>query len=54
MEFFRNFFNDDDKLIGLCAFRKKKPMDLCFEFETKFGAAKIFYDKKARENFFMI
>ncbi len=54
MEFFKNFFNDDDKLIGLCAFQKKKPMKLCFEFETKSGTTKIFYDPKAGKNFFAI
>ena len=53
MEFFRNFYKDDDKIIGLCAFRKRKPAASNFEFERKFGASKLIYEPKMRANMFL-
>lgn len=53
MEFFKNFYREDDKIIGLCAFKKKKASISNFDFERKFGATKLVYDTKMRANMFL-
>jgi hypothetical protein len=55
MEFFKNFYKDDDKIIGLCAFKKQRyRSDLGFSFEPKFGATKLLYEPKFKPNMFMV
>jgi hypothetical protein len=53
MEFFKNFYREDDKIIGLCAFKKRKLLNIGNEFEYKFGATKFLYEPKQKTNFFM-
>ena len=54
MEFFKNFFREDDRVVGLCAFKKRKTQNLGNEFEFKFGATKLLYEPKFKYNFFVI
>ena len=54
MEFFKNFYKDDDKIVGLCAFKKKRPFNIGYEFEPKFGASKFSFEPKLKTNFFMV
>ena len=54
MDFFKNFFREDDRVVGLCAFKKKQYKSIGKEFESKFGATKLLYEPKAKYNFFMI
>ena len=54
MEFFKNFFREDDRVVGLCALKKKNSQDINREFEPKFGAIKFVYDPKIKYNFFMV
>lgn len=53
MEFFKNFYRDDDKIVGLCAFKKKKSQISNREFERKFGATKLIYEPQMRANMFL-
>ena len=54
MEFFKNFFREDDRVVGLCAFKKKQRVSLSDEFVQKFGATKLLYEPKVKYTFFMI
>ena len=54
MEFFKNFFREDDRVVGLCAFKKKQYSDTGNEFAAKFNATKLLYEPKVKYNFFMI
>ncbi len=54
MEFFKNFFNDDKQVIGLCAFKKQQE-DICsFKFEPKIKATKFIYETNTSKNFFVL
>jgi hypothetical protein len=53
MEFFKNFCKDDDKLIGLCSFKKKKFTAQKNGYEPHFGATKLVYEPKMRANMFL-
>ena len=52
MEFFKNFYKDDDKIIGLCAFKKKKVHSAKTDKGFDFGALKLVYEPKAQSNMF--
>ena len=54
MEFFKNFFREDDKVVGLCSLKRKSYRNFGTEFEPKFGATKLVYEPKIKYNFFMI
>ena len=52
MEFFKNFYKDDDKIIGLCAFKKKKNITHKSDTGFNFGALKLVYEPKVQPNMF--
>ncbi len=52
MEFFKNFCKDDDKIIGLCAFKKKKCNGSKTDRGYDFGALKLVYEPKIQPNVF--
>lgn len=54
MEFFKNFYKEDDKVIGLCSLKKKGKVSQGFKFEQSFSAAKLLYEPKLKTNFFMV
>ncbi len=55
MEFFKNFYKDDDKIIGLCAFKKRQfHSGIGFGYEPKFGETKLLYEPKFKPNMFMV
>lgn len=51
MEFFKNLFKDDEKIIGLCSF-KKKPSKI-YSFEPKFNAIELIYSTNTKNNFLL-
>ena len=46
MEFLKNFFSDDNQVVGLCAFKNKKEKIYSFHFEPKpsFKATRFVYE----------
>ena len=52
MELLKNFFKDDEKIIGLCAF-KKQPQKV-YSYEPKFNATKLVYCTNTKNNFFLL
>ncbi len=51
MDFIKKLFNDDDKVIGLCSF-KKKPL-VIHSFNTEFGSDEILFGTNIRNNFLL-
>ncbi len=51
MELLKRLFRDDDKVIGLCAFKKKERKQL--SFTPQFSATKLVYGTKYNNNFFV-
>lgn len=51
MELLKRLFRDDDKVIGLCAFKKreKKPLS----FTPQFSSTRLVYGTKYNKNFFV-
>ncbi len=56
MDFFKNFFNDDEQVVGLCPFKKQQENNfrIRFEFEPKFKPAHFVYDTNTAKNFFLL
>jgi len=48
MDFFKNFYKDDDKIIGLCAFKRKKLGPSRRDNCSNFGALKLVYEPKTQ------
>lgn len=55
MKFLKNFFSDDDQVIGLCAFKEKKEKiyPFQFNFEPKFKATRFIYETNTSNNYFL-
>jgi len=54
MEFFKDFFNDDKQIVGLCAFKKQQ--DECFQFtfqQQKPKTTRFLYETNTSQNFFL-
>ena len=51
MEFFKNFYKED-KIVGLCAFKKKQPMNFKFTASDKYGTVSFFGDAHFTPNMF--
>lgn len=51
MEFIKNLFNDEKKVIGLCAFRKKAQK--IYSFAPKTDAIELFYSTNIKNNFLL-
>ena len=54
MGFFKNFCNDDDKIIGLCSLKKRNAVSSGFKFEPKFNAVRLLYEPKINTNTFFV
>lgn len=52
MELLKKFFKEEEKVIGLCAF-KKQPQKT-YSFEAKFNATKLSYCTNTKNNFFLL
>ncbi len=52
MELLKKLFKDDEKVIGLCAF-KKQPQKV-YSYEPKFKATKLCYCTNTKNNFFLL
>lgn len=51
MELFKKFFKDEDRIIGLCGFKKVKQAEV---FIPKFDATKSIYTPNYKNNFFLL
>ncbi len=51
MEFLKRIFKDDDKVIGLCSFRKKTQK--VYAYTPKFTNTTLFYSTNTKNNFFL-
>lgn len=51
MEFIKKLFKEDDKVIGLCSFRKKTPK--IHTYTTEFSSVKLFYATNTKNNFLL-
>lgn len=54
MEFFKNFFNDDKQVVGLCAFKKREQENFSFKFEPKINPKSFLYQTNTSKNFFVL
>ncbi len=53
MELLKKFFKDDEKIVGLCAFRKKSETKT-YSFEHNFKATRLVYCTNTKNNFFLL
>ncbi len=51
MEFIKKLFKDDDKVIGLCSFKKKAQKN--YAFTPQFSNATLFYSTNTKNNFLL-
>ncbi|CCY63458.1 unknown [Clostridium sp. CAG:967] len=51
MDFIKKLFKDDDKVIGLCSFKKKQSK--IYTFSPQFNAAKLIYSTNTKNNFLL-
>ena len=51
MELLKKLFKDDEKVIGLCAFKKKQTKKI--SFTPQFTATRLVYGTKYNKNFFV-
>lgn len=52
MELLKKLFKDDEKIIGLCAFRKRP--EKMYNFEPQFKATRLVYCTNTKNNFFLL
>ncbi len=53
MELFKKLFKDEDKIIGLCGFKKENEEQLSV-FVPKFNPSKPIYNVNYQKNFFLM
>ena len=53
MELLKKLFRDDDKIVGLCAFRKKTEEKI-YSFDAQFKATRLIYTTNTKNNFFLL
>lgn len=51
MEFLKKLFKDDDKVIGLCSFKKKAQK--VYTFTPQFSTTKLIYSTNTKNNFLL-
>ena len=51
MEFLKKIFNDDEKVIGLCSFKKKASKT--YSYTPTFSATKLVYGTNTKINFLL-
>lgn len=52
MELLKKLFKDDEKIIGLCAFKKKEQKK--YSFTPQFSATKLVYNTNYDKNLFVL
>lgn len=52
MEFIKNLFKDDEKIIGLCGFRKTAPQTFTFKSKCS-NTFELFYSTNTKNNFLL-
>ncbi|MBS6603401.1 MAG: hypothetical protein KH301_06560 [Brachyspira sp.] len=52
MELLKKLFKEEEKVIGLCAF-KKQPQKV-YSYDPKFNATKLYYSTNTKNNFFLL
>ena len=53
MDFIKNLFKDDEKIIGLCGFKNAKDSELSV-YIPKFNPSKPIYNFNYEKNFFLM
>ncbi len=53
MKFLKKFFDDENRIIGLCGFKSEKEYELK-AFVPKFNPAKQIYNTNYQKNFFLL
>lgn len=51
MDFIKNLFKDDEKIIGLCGFKKKTTK--IYSFSPKINTVELFYGTNTKNNFLL-
>ncbi len=51
MEFIKNLFKDDEKVIGLCSFKEKKQKT--YSFTPEYSAIELIYGTNTKNNFLL-
>ncbi len=51
MEFLKNLFKDDEKIVGLCSFRKKKQQ--IYTFNAQLSNINLVYKTNTKNNFLL-
>lgn len=51
MELIKKFFNDDEKIVGLCSLKKKEQK--IYSFNPKFNKTKLAYNTNYSKNIFL-
>lgn len=51
MDFIKKLFNDDDKVVGLCSFRKKTQK--IYSFTPEYSTGEILFYTNTRNNFLL-
>lgn len=51
MEFIKSLFKEDEKIIGLCGFKKKTPK--IYSFSPKINTIELFYGTNTKNNFLL-
>lgn len=53
MELLKKLFKDDEKVIGLCAFKKQEQTQKIYSFEKNFNVKKLCYCTNTKNNFLL-
>lgn len=53
MEFLKNLFKNEEKVVGLCAFNKKNGK-VSYSYTPQFNAQKLIYNTNTKNNFFLL
>ena len=51
MEFIKNLFKEDEKIIGLCGFREKSP--IIHTYKPELSSIELFYTTNTKNNFLL-
>lgn len=51
MDFIKNLFKEDEKIIGLCGFKKKTPK--IYSFTPQINTVELFYSTNTKNNFLL-
>ncbi len=54
MEFLKNLFKNEERVVGLCAFNKKNSRVSYYSYTPQFNAPKLIYNTNTKNNFFLL